>query len=299
MAAEEMRERLGAEAIGSFIGTIHSYVNYLLMSGGVETNNILDEENFDELFNLLEANQYCVKPIEHLLLDEAQDTDTLQWKTIFDILKPKCWTIVGDTRQSIYGFRGAEPENFKIIAQNPQVKVYNLLYNHRNGNNILNFAKRIINKSNNDLTDNSIALATLKGKVIECEYDENYIIESIYGSQYDYKDWFVLTRTNAELEKIKIALEKAHIPCDTFKRADLSHKELNKRLEQNTVKVITIHASKGLEAKAVVVIGSRFWSDEEKRVNYVAATRAKELLIWTNTPKKKYYKKKNNIVNWE
>lgn len=298
MAADEISERLGEEGKNCFIGTIHSYVNYLLMSGGVYTGNILEDEKFDELFHLLEQHPDCVKPIEHLLLDEAQDTDTLQWKIIFDILKPKNWTIVGDTRQSIYGFRGAEPRNFIAISQNPNVKVYDLLYNHRNGSNILNYAKKIINKSDMDLEDNSISLTSNRGQVIEITYDQETILKYIQNLSYDYKDWFVLTRTNAELDDIKNFLITHNIPCDTFKRADLNNKELSHRMKQNTVKVLTIHSAKGLEANAVVVIGAKFWNDEERRVNYVAATRAKELLIWTTKPKKIKSKKKDTI-NWE
>ena len=41
-----MNERLGYPQ-GVFIGTIHSYANYLLRSYGVDTSVVLDEEKFD------------------------------------------------------------------------------------------------------------------------------------------------------------------------------------------------------------------------------------------------------------
>ena len=307
LAAEEMKERLKQDGDKIFIGTIHSYINNLLLSGGVYTGQVLDEENFDQLFELIIEHTECIKPIEYLLLDEAQDTDEKQWKVILDIIKPKQWMAVGDSRQNIFSWRMKGDNLFIQLSNNPVITTYNLLYNHRNGENILNYAKRIINQSEEDLEDYSIATTENKGKVIECEYDENLIIKHIKEDGYNYNDWFILTRTNAQLEKIKSVLEKENIPCDTFKRADLTHKELNKRMKQNTVKVLTIHSAKGLEAKAVVVIGTRFWNDEERRVNYVAATRAKELLIWTkevkvNNYKKTTYKKKQiqkDFVRWE
>ena len=66
-------------------------------------------------------------------------------------------------------------------------------------------------------------------------------------------------------------------------------------MAQDTFKVLTIHTSKGLEAKYVVVIGAKNWSPEEKRIQYVAATRAMDFLLWT-TPKPK---KKKKYVDWE
>ena len=74
-------------------------------------------------------------------------------------------------------------------------------------------------------------------------------------------------------------------------------------MNENTVKVLTIHTAKGLEAKNVVVIGAR-WNDVEERcINYVAATRAKELLVWTTKKTKYARKKKTNFgprtTNWE
>ena len=59
-------------------------------------------------------------------------------------------------------------------------------------------------------------------------------------------------------------------------------------MARDTVKVLTIHTSKGLERKNVVVIGARFYNTDERCVSYVAATRAIDKLIWvTNKPKKK------------
>ena len=65
-----MLERLNYP-VGLFIGTVHSYCNYLLRSGAVDTSRLLDDEKFDDLFPLIEENPYCFKEVEHLLVDEA------------------------------------------------------------------------------------------------------------------------------------------------------------------------------------------------------------------------------------
>ena len=46
-AASEMYERLGFPN-GLFIGTIHSYCNYLLRGGAIDTTHILNEERFEK-----------------------------------------------------------------------------------------------------------------------------------------------------------------------------------------------------------------------------------------------------------
>ena len=69
-AANELYDRLG-QPKDLFIGTVHSYANYLLLSSGIATGSLLDSENFDGLFRLVEKNPGCIKPVNHLLLDEA------------------------------------------------------------------------------------------------------------------------------------------------------------------------------------------------------------------------------------
>ena len=69
-AASEMYERLG-RPIGLFIGTVHSYCNFLLMSSGIDTRKLLNDERFDELFPLIKEHPECIRPIEHLLIDET------------------------------------------------------------------------------------------------------------------------------------------------------------------------------------------------------------------------------------
>jgi superfamily I DNA/RNA helicase len=67
-------------------------------------------------------------------------------------------------------------------------------------------------------------------------------------------------------------------------------------MEENTVKVLTIHAAKGLERLKVIVIGNKYYNDEEIRISYVAATRAMDEL-YIMKPKPKY--KKKQYSSWE
>jgi superfamily I DNA/RNA helicase len=64
--------------------------------------------------------------------------------------------------------------------------------------------------------------------------------------------------------------------------------ELNELLNTQAVKVLTIHSAKGLECENVIVVGANMWKDEEIRLSYVAATRARDNLYWMSTKRKKW-----------
>lgn len=294
-AAEEISERLDKPKM-VFIGTIHSYANYLLLSGGYETSDIIEREEFDRLFERIKQTPQCIKEVEHLLLDEGQDSTQLQFEFILDMVKPKNWMIFADWRQSIYRWNGATPDYILNLSVRDDVVTYDLDENYRNGSKILDFAKSIIRTNGYSYIDNSTPMRDANGRVIEIEYSPSALALTLKEYQ-NFGEWFILTRTNDQIDEITRYLAANHVPYDTFKRAQLDNKELNKKMKENTVKVLTIHTAKGLEAKNVIVIGAKFFSIEERCVSYVAATRARDLLVWTRMPNKT--RKANMISNWE
>jgi superfamily I DNA/RNA helicase len=296
-AAEEISERLG-NPTGVFIGTIHSLANYYLKTSGIDTSRVLNDEKFDDLFKLIKKNPHCVQHVSHLIVDEAQDSNPQQFEFLLDMIAPDNYMLMGDHRQSIYRFNGATPEYILSLMESPEVTTYELTENYRNAPEILQYAKNGIRTLGRDYEDYSVPMRSTHGRVIDVPYSGEGIATTIerYVSRgdCDYKDWFILTRTNAELDTILQVLKRHKIPTDTFKRAQLDNKGLKEKMRENTVKVLTIHTAKGLEADNVVVIGARYRDIEEKCVNYVAATRARNLLVWaykTNTrkPKAEYW----------
>ena len=296
-AAEEISERLG-NPTGVFIGTIHSLANYYLKTSGIDTSRVLNDEKFDDLFKLIKKNPHCVQHVSHLIVDEAQDSNPQQFEFLLDMIAPDNYMLMGDHRQSIYRFNGATPEYILNLMESPEVTTYELTENYRNAPEILQYAKNGIRTLGRDYEDYSVPMRSTHGRVIDVPYSGEGIATTIerYVSRgdCDYKDCFILTRTNAELDTILQVLKRHKIPTDTFKRAQLDNKGLKEKMRENTVKVLTIHTAKGLEADNVVVIGARYRDIEEKCVNYVAATRARNLLVWaykTNTrkPKAEYW----------
>lgn len=289
-AAEEISERLGNPP-GLFIGTIHSLANYYLRAGGVDTSRVLNDERFDDLFKLIKKSPDCVKHVTHLIVDEAQDSNPQQFEFLLDMIAPTNYMLMGDHRQSIYRFNGATPDYILNLMESPEVTTYDLSENYRNAPEILRYAKDLIRPLGYEYEDDSIPMRTQRGRIVDVDYSESGIVNTIKRyvaeGRSEYSDWFVLTRTNAELEKIHTALANASVPCDTFKKAQLTNKGLKDKMKENTVKVLTIHTAKGLEADNVVVIGARWRDIEERCINYVAATRARNLLVWTRPVSKR------------
>ena len=206
--------------------------------------------------------------------------------------------LMGDHRQSIYRFNGATPEYILNLMESPEVTTYELTENYRNAPEILDYAKKTIRQLGLDYLDHSTPMRDISGRVITIEYSGEGIAATIKRyveeGKSNYKDWFILTRTNAESDAILKVLARHKVPTDTFKRAQLDNKGLKEKMREDTVKVLTIHTSKGLEADNVVVIGARNRDVEEKCISYVAATRARNLLVWTHKtnprkPKAEYW----------
>ncbi len=300
-AASVMYERLGYPN-GLFIGTVHSYCNYLLRGGAVDTTKILNEERFDDLFEEIKKNPDCIKPVEHLLLDEAQDSTMDQFE-FFELIHPTNFMYVGDIKQSIYGFNGSYPEYLINLWYQNDVTVYEMRQNFRNLPDILRFAKKFLYRLGPDYDDDSIAMRQSDGKphVLEGNYTPSEAVASLMlaADRLDtqWKDWFVLCRTNSDIALFQQLFETKGIPTDTFKQSELTNAQIQDRLKENTVKILTVHSAKGMEAPCILSYNIRAYNDDEARLCYVSATRAKDFLIWAKTPPKK--KKRNTVVNWE
>ena len=278
-AAAEIKERLITKAEGMFVGTVHSYCNYLLRAGGVSTDNILDEDRFDDLFPLIKENPHCIRKIDHLIVDEAQDSTELQFE-FFELLSPKNFMYFFDLRQSIFGFAGAYQDYLIELKKQNGITLYELNQNYRNGNAIL-------------IKDHSIPMRHVQGKFIYGELSYEGIVNKLKDENYG--DWFILCRSNKEIETMCFVLKKNGIPCDTFKQGDLNNQQIQDRMKANTVKVLTVHSAKGLEANKVLVYDPRLFDDSQKRLYYVAATRARDELLWVKPPRRG----KRKTTNWE
>lgn len=185
--------------------------------------------DFDDLLtrtaSLLEKNKMVRKKwqekFQHILIDEYQDTNAVQYKLIKLLVGPErniC--VVGDDWQSIYSWRGADFTNILNFERDfPGAKVIKLEQNYRSTGNILAASQKIINQ-NKTRTDKTLFTEAGDGSPVTIEgvQDEtgeaNYVARTILRLQKEramsFSDFAVLYRTNAQssaFEKAFIALK--------------------------------------------------------------------------------------------
>lgn len=276
MAADEMKERLGEQGYGMFIGTIHSLANNILIENGIDTTEIIKNENFDTLLKkALTIPQKKIQTFEHVLVDEFQDVSELEYNFIEHIPKKNIY-LTGDERQMIYGFKGSSDKFLRDLYEDASYKVYYLVDNYRNPPNIIKFAEDLIG-SLEKISPPSHPTKQFNGHIEKCSFYE--ALEEMEWSQ-DWANWYIICRTNNEVAAAMAILDRKGIPYVSFKRGDTDLVEMNSMLRDNRVKILTVHAMKGLEGKNVIAIGARLYNDEERRIAYVAATRAESSLYW-------------------
>lgn len=277
LAAEEMKKRLGDMAKGMFIGTIHSYANAICIANGIPTDKYLADADFDKILKkVVTISQSKYPKIKHLLIDEFQDTGDLEYSFI-EKIPTENFFVIADDRQAIYGFKGATDKYLRLCCKDVNFTIYHLNQNYRCAPNILKFADSLI-ASMDKLGIASVPVKTKNGIVDrDCSFID--ALEELEWSE-DYGNWAILCRTNNELATAIEKLEAKKIPYLSFKKGDLDLVDMENILREDKVKVLTIHTAKGLEFKRVIVTGARIFNEEERRIAYVAATRAEQCLYW-------------------
>ena len=244
---------------------------------------------FDELLRKAEKYFRSINAqIEHVLVDEFQDVGTLEFRFI-EALQADNYFFVGDDWQSIYSFKGGNVEIFLKLISDGLFSVYYLNNNYRNGRQILAVADTVIRQVNHKVDKSIVQMSEEEGEVIiDTKAHINKYLEVIKQSG-QLKDTFVLVRTNKELFTMADKLEDLEIPYTTFKREGMSLQELREKMDEDKVKLLTVHVSKGLEADNVIMYGNfpiicpSYRNDEEERkVMYVGITRARKNLCILN-----------------
>ncbi len=159
----------------------------------------------------------------HLLVDEYQDTNRVQYRLIAELARSHgniC--VVGDDAQSIYAFRGADIRNILEFERDyPHCRVFRLEQNYRSTRTILAAADAVI-KNNRDQIPKNLWTENEEGEPValtacEDELDEGYrvvthIEEEIRRRKLDLKDFAVLYRTNAQSRSVEDGLRRSGIP---------------------------------------------------------------------------------------
>ena len=241
---------------------------------------------FDEL--LKKTTEYFKEingKIEYLFVDEFQDIGPLE-KNFFKALNADNYFYIGDEKQAIYGFKGGNVSYFLNLMKSNKWKTYYLNNNYRCGQAIIELANRVIVQADDIINVKSICKSNNPGKTI---IDSKYKIDDYLKSITDYKEWFVLVRTNKDLAKLEMKMNDLEIPFVSFRKGEMSLNEMRECMAEDKIKLLTVHTSKGLESKNVLLWGNfpivqkpYLRNNDEIKVLYVGITRAIDKCIILN-----------------
>ena len=100
------------------------------------------------LKNNKEARDFITAQYDHILVDEMQDTNPLQWELLSSFQENCCLFCVGDDAQSIYAFRGADFTNVhKFNERVPSSETYRLEDNYRSTQELLDLSNWLLKQS--------------------------------------------------------------------------------------------------------------------------------------------------------
>ncbi|HDR1007035.1 TPA: DNA helicase Rep [Pasteurella multocida] len=194
----------------------------------IRAYNALDFDDLIMLPTLLLQQNDAVRTkwqqkIRYLLVDEYQDTNTSQYELIKLLVGERaCFTVVGDDDQSIYSWRGAQPQNMmRLKTDFPHLNVVKLEQNYRSTQRILHCANILID--NNDHVFAKKLFSTLdqgeKLQVIEAKNEEEEaervvgeLIAHRFMRKTKYKDYAILYRGNHQSRLLEKVLMQNRIP---------------------------------------------------------------------------------------
>lgn len=203
--------------------------------------------------------------IAHFMIDEFQDTSPIQWKILLPLIeesvaKDGSLFAVGDTKQSIYSFRGADWHIFKDLIEGkyfPSAPAKNLPLetNYRSAEHLVNFVKRTFTEKTTEanlqqeaeasglfnfaqsVPDKEKGKGYIEVKLIENSADDsahvteqqNFILSAIRDAHkrgFAYGDIAVLAHTNDEIVEISSWLNNASLPFLSLSTLDIRKRKI-------------------------------------------------------------------------
>ncbi len=228
-----------AKAINDFREDVHEIDDHIGELSSVEVDVVkeylttLDEFNAVDFSGMLYKTWLLMKEhpkvasvlgnkFKYVLVDEAQDTNTVQYEIVKAIAHHSNLFLVGDYQQSIFSWRGARPENLNRIKNDfDDVKEIVLHRNYRSTQEILQAAQNLIRHNDNA---KDVILNAVRGKgyivSVKCcpdtHYESTFVVETInnirYEHNYDWNDIAVLYRTNHQSKPIETKLRQYEMP---------------------------------------------------------------------------------------
>jgi superfamily I DNA/RNA helicase len=275
------------------------------------TDQLVDGTKF------LKENPEEVPRFEHVLVDEYQDVNAMQVELI-KILQPSNLFAVGDPRQAIFGWRGSDIKFILGFEKDyGEAEVIHLKENYRSSKRIVEFMNHSIREMGlPDLSSSKLLADEIQVFDFSSEEEErNFVMKKILELGLPGEEIFVLARTNRQLNELSQIMKQRGIMH--IVRTDEVTNPVE--MKEGHITLATVHAIKGLEAKAVFIIGANEQNfpckasdhpvlelvktqdydreEEERRLFYVAISRAKEKLFISYSGSKPTYFVNDEMMN--
>lgn len=180
-----------------------------------------------------DIRQACQKQFRHVMIDECQDTDPLQWEILHalcddsDPLLPKKLFLVGDLKQAIYRFRGAQSHLFvsfmNTFSKHPDSQVVSLQENFRSTQPIITLVNHLFSQQLDPFSplvavhDSSlkhpVCLARLETDAFHVKHVLHWATTQREQLDLSWNDVALLCRNRRQLTYWKQQFLDAHIPC--------------------------------------------------------------------------------------
>ncbi|TXH77049.1 UvrD-helicase domain-containing protein [Thiobacillus sp.] len=195
--------------------------------------------SYELLYRNEPLRQHYRDRFKHILIDEFQDTNTLQYRWLKLFAGPHTALFaVGDDDQSIYAFRGANTANMAEFEREfAHGNVIKLEQNYRSHGHILTAANTLISQNAHRLGKN---LWTAEGegepiRIFEAYSDQDeasFVVDEVKALNREgvaLSDMALLYRSNAQSRVLEHALFSAHVPYRVygglrfFERQEVKH----------------------------------------------------------------------------
>ena len=197
------------------------YQQRLIEINAVDFGDIL-LHSYHILINHIDIQESHSNFIQHILIDEFQDTNLLQYDLIKLLLNNnQNLFCVGDDDQSIYAWRGAKIENIINFPNEFNCEVVRLTKNYRSNNAILEAASNVISNNKNRLGKN---LESFNSKIPEQkinlksfysqEEESLWVADNISRKYNDQETFGILVRLTAQMRSIEDKLIKFALPYE-------------------------------------------------------------------------------------
>ncbi len=232
-----------------------------------------------------------------VLIDEGHDFEAGWLKLAAQMVDPSTNSLLllYDDAQSIYQRRRAQQFSFKSLGIQAQGRTTILKINYRNTRQILQTASMVAADllKSEDCTDDGVPLVqpvscgreghepviirlpTLRDEAVKIAE----LLSAAHQEGYAWGDMAIICRHYSEMERCAAVLRHRQLPHEVRKGSGTFNPLAD------TIKLLTMHVSKGLEFRVVAVCGAGHMPGdgqdeaEEARLFYVAATRATQRLL--------------------